>query len=129
MRSTSNGKPRPHATTAYAIVNSITSIRERELCIKLSVLRAQYCRSYGTLPTPVKSSTPVYCNNPGKIENFTPGHSSVSDKERKEVNTNFSFQMVVANVQMRRDSVFLKCFALSGFFLPICIRVNAIALL
>lgn len=44
-------------------------------------------RSYGTLPTPVKSSTPVYSNNPGKIENFTPGHSSVSDKERKEVNT------------------------------------------
>lgn len=44
-------------------------------------------RSYGTLPIPVKSSTPVYSNNPGKIENFTPGHSSVSDKERKEVNT------------------------------------------
>lgn len=47
---------------------------------------AVFCRFYGTLPTPVKSAMPAYSNNPGKIENFTPGHSSVSDKERKEVN-------------------------------------------
>lgn len=42
-------------------------------------------RYYGTLPNPVKSTAGVYKNQPGKIENFLPGHSSVSEKERKDV--------------------------------------------
>lgn len=46
-------------------------------------------RAYGTLPNPVKPAVVVYHNNPGKIENFTPGHSSVSEKERKEVSVEF----------------------------------------
>lgn len=37
------------------------------------------------MPNPVRSSTGSYKNQPGRIENYVPGHSSVSDKEKKEV--------------------------------------------
>lgn len=40
---------------------------------------------YSTLPNPMKSTNVAYKNQPGKIENFTPGHSSATDKERREV--------------------------------------------
>lgn len=40
---------------------------------------------YGTLPNPTRSTNSPYRNHPGKIENFTPGHSSATDKERREV--------------------------------------------
>lgn len=39
---------------------------------------------YGTLPNPLNN---CYKNHPGKIEDFTPGHSSANDKERREVRT------------------------------------------
>ncbi|XP_037049279.1 uncharacterized protein LOC119083642 isoform X2 [Bradysia coprophila] len=39
---------------------------------------------YGTMPNPIKCGSGVYRNQPGRIENYVPGHSSVSDKERKE---------------------------------------------
>lgn len=42
-------------------------------------------RHYGTMPTSIKCGSGVYRNQPGRIENYVPGHSSVSDKERKEV--------------------------------------------
>lgn len=40
---------------------------------------------YGTLPNPIRSTNSAYRNHPGKIEDFTPGHSSATDKERREV--------------------------------------------
>lgn len=42
-------------------------------------------RLYGTLPNPVKSVQNSYRNQPGRIEDYVTGHSSVSEKEKKEV--------------------------------------------
>lgn len=39
----------------------------------------------GSMEQPVKSNVGPYKLQPGKIENYTPGHSSVSDKEAKKV--------------------------------------------
>ncbi|XP_034106237.2 uncharacterized protein LOC117569258 isoform X18 [Drosophila albomicans] len=39
---------------------------------------------YGTMPNPIKSASNSYKNQPGRIENYTTGHSSVSEKEKKE---------------------------------------------
>lgn len=33
----------------------------------------------------VKHTTDIYKNQPGRIENYVPGHSSISEKEAKEV--------------------------------------------
>lgn len=44
-----------------------------------------FCRSYGTMPNPIKCNAGIYRNQPGRIENYVPGRSSVADKERKEV--------------------------------------------
>lgn len=46
---------------------------------------------YGTLPNPIRSTNSPYRNHPGKIEDFTPGHSSATDKERREVRNFFFF--------------------------------------
>lgn len=46
-----------------------------------------YChisRLYGTMPNPIKAAQNSYKNQPGRIENYTTGHSSVSEKEKKE---------------------------------------------
>jgi hypothetical protein len=40
---------------------------------------------YGSYELPVKQNTAQYKNQPGKIEHYTPGKSSVSDKEAKQV--------------------------------------------
>ena len=40
------------------------------------------------MPNPIKCGSGIYKNQPGRIENYIPGHSSVSDKERKEVSKN-----------------------------------------
>lgn len=37
------------------------------------------------MPNPIKCGSGIYKNQPGRIENYIPGHSSVSEKERKEV--------------------------------------------
>ncbi|XP_055921683.1 uncharacterized protein LOC129952848 isoform X4 [Eupeodes corollae] len=39
---------------------------------------------YGTMPNPVKSGQGSYKVQPGRIENYITGHSSVSEKEKKE---------------------------------------------
>lgn len=46
------------------------------------------CRPLGSPENPLKSPSgnSAYKNQPGKIEDFTPGHSSVSEKDRREVN-------------------------------------------
>lgn len=36
------------------------------------------------MPNPIKSAQNAYKNQPGRIENYTTGHSSVSEKEKKE---------------------------------------------
>ncbi|XP_059612596.1 uncharacterized protein LOC132259068 [Phlebotomus argentipes] len=41
-------------------------------------------RSYGTMPNPVRSGQTSYRNHPGRIENYTPGRSSVSERETRE---------------------------------------------
>lgn len=37
------------------------------------------------MPNPIKCNSGIYRNQPGRIENYVPGRSSVADKERKEV--------------------------------------------
>lgn len=37
------------------------------------------------MPNNIKCGSTIYKNQPGRIENFIPGHSLMSDKERKEV--------------------------------------------
>ncbi|XP_017837067.1 sorbin and SH3 domain-containing protein 1 isoform X8 [Drosophila busckii] len=39
---------------------------------------------YGTMPNPIKSAPNAYKNQPGRIENYTTGHSSVSEQQKKE---------------------------------------------
>ncbi|XP_036332522.1 uncharacterized protein LOC118743866 [Rhagoletis pomonella] len=39
---------------------------------------------YGTMPNPIKSAPSTYKNQPGRIEDYVTGRSSVSEKERKE---------------------------------------------
>lgn len=44
----------------------------------------------GSFETPVKQIPSQYKIQPGKIENYTPGKSSVSDKEAKQVTSDDS---------------------------------------
>ncbi|XP_067630942.1 uncharacterized protein CAP isoform X3 [Eurosta solidaginis] len=41
-------------------------------------------RFYGTMPNPIKSAQNTYKNQPGRIEDYVTGRSSLSEKERKE---------------------------------------------
>lgn len=43
---------------------------------------------YGSYEQPVKQNVIQYKNQPGKIEHYTPGNSSVSEKEAKQVTMN-----------------------------------------
>lgn len=40
---------------------------------------------------PLKYSSDVYKNQPGRIEDYEPGRSSIADKEAKEVRKNFNY--------------------------------------
>lgn len=51
----------------------------------MKIIKILYFRLYGTLPNPVKSGQNSYKNQPGRIEDYVTGHSSVSEKEKKEV--------------------------------------------
>lgn len=44
-----------------------------------------YLYRYGSYEHPVKQINAQYKVQPGKIENYTPGKSSISDKEAKQV--------------------------------------------
>jgi hypothetical protein len=52
---------------------------------------------FGSFEQPVKQIPSQYKIQPGKIENYTPGKSSVSDKEAKQVTSDdrFSVESVV----------------------------------
>ncbi|XP_055687270.1 uncharacterized protein LOC129792352 isoform X26 [Lutzomyia longipalpis] len=41
-------------------------------------------RAYGTMPNPIRSGHISYRNQPGRIEDYTPGRSSVSEREKRE---------------------------------------------
>ncbi|XP_055704296.1 sorbin and SH3 domain-containing protein 1 isoform X34 [Phlebotomus papatasi] len=41
-------------------------------------------RTYGTMPNPIRSGHTSYRNQPGRIENYIPGRSSVSERETRE---------------------------------------------
>ncbi|ALC40592.1 CAP [Drosophila busckii] len=45
---------------------------------------------YGTMPNPIKSAPNAYKNQPGRIENYTTGHSSVSEQQKKEASAQLS---------------------------------------
>lgn len=51
-------------------------------------------RLYGTMPNPIKSAQNSYKNQRGRIENYTTGHSSVSEKEKKEVRVDYSQKII-----------------------------------
>ncbi|XP_037907660.1 uncharacterized protein LOC119649465 isoform X16 [Hermetia illucens] len=79
----SNGymsEPEPNYDSDYSTMKYHTLDRRRIP----STGSYQEERTYGTMPNPVRSSTGSYKNQPGRIENYVPGHSSVSDKEKKE---------------------------------------------
>lgn len=42
------------------------------------------------MPNPIKSAQNSYKNQPGRIEDYTTGHSSVSEKEKKEASAQVS---------------------------------------
>lgn len=43
------------------------------------------------MPHPIKPNVNVYKNQPGRIEDYRPGHSSISEKENKQVFFFYSF--------------------------------------
>lgn len=48
-------------------------------------IKGCFCCSYIPHPASIKYATEVYKNQPGRIEDYEPGHSSISDKETKQV--------------------------------------------
>lgn len=44
---------------------------------------------YGSYEQPVKQNVIQYKNQPGRIEHYTPGNSSVSEKEAKQVTIDY----------------------------------------
>lgn len=44
------------------------------------------CCRYGSMDNPVRQNLGQYRNQPGRIENYTTGKSSISEKESKQVN-------------------------------------------
>lgn len=57
--------------------------------------RQYYERNYGTMPNPIKPGQQVYKNQPGRIENYLTGHSSISEKETKQVSLGFKINMKI----------------------------------
>ncbi|XP_026834199.1 uncharacterized protein LOC6541201 isoform X9 [Drosophila erecta] len=86
----SNGyvsEPEPNYDSDYSTVRYRTQNPHRVQSISSAVnVRnlKQDEKLYGTMPNPIKSAQSSYKNQPGRIENYTTGHSSVSEKEKKE---------------------------------------------
>ena len=84
--------------------------------IAINAFHLYYSR-YGSMEQPVKPLIGQYKIQPGRIENYTPGKSSVSDKEAKQVNdshiyhiSNFRLQSIQSQKQKWNSS------SLSNFF-------------
>ncbi|XP_017053832.1 sorbin and SH3 domain-containing protein 1 isoform X27 [Drosophila ficusphila] len=86
----SNGyvsEPEPNYDSDYSTVRYRTQNPHRVQSVSSAVnVRSlnQDDKLYGTMPNPIKSAQNSYKNQPGRIENYTTGHSSVSEKEKKE---------------------------------------------
>ncbi|XP_052842339.1 uncharacterized protein LOC128256191 isoform X25 [Drosophila gunungcola] len=63
--------PNPHRVQSVSSAVNVRNLNQDE-------------KLYGTMPNPIKSAQNSYKNQPGRIENYTTGHSSVSEKEKKE---------------------------------------------
>ncbi|XP_037947815.1 sorbin and SH3 domain-containing protein 1 isoform X7 [Teleopsis dalmanni] len=89
----SNGylsEPEPNYDSDYSTIKYRTLDRRRLQSVSSAAnvrSNANYLyddKSYGTMPNPVKSGQNSYKNQPGRIENYVTGNSSVSEKEHKE---------------------------------------------
>ncbi|XP_034142140.1 uncharacterized protein LOC117592457 isoform X11 [Drosophila guanche] len=86
----SNGyvsEPEPNYDSDYSTVRYRTQNPHRVQSVSSAVnVRnlSQDEKLYGTMPNPIKSAQNSYKNQPGRIEDYTTGHSSVSEKEKKE---------------------------------------------
>ncbi|XP_055320591.1 sorbin and SH3 domain-containing protein 1 isoform X24 [Sitodiplosis mosellana] len=75
----------PYKTSTNGYASEPERNYNSDYSIKYKTLdRRRNPSSENTLPNPMKSTNVSYKNQPGKIENFTPGHSSATDKERRE---------------------------------------------
>ncbi|XP_041675819.1 uncharacterized protein LOC108106523 isoform X20 [Drosophila eugracilis] len=86
----SNGyvsEPEPNYDSDYSTVRYRTQNPHRVQSVSSAVNVRNLSHDeklYGTMPNPIKSAQNSYKNQPGRIENYTTGHSSVSEKEKKE---------------------------------------------
>ncbi|XP_030557598.1 uncharacterized protein LOC115760414 isoform X4 [Drosophila novamexicana] len=86
----SNGyvsEPEPNYDSDYSTVKYRTPnpLRVQSVSSAVNVRNLnQDDKLYGTMPNPIKAAQNSYKNQPGRIENYTTGHSSVSEKEKKE---------------------------------------------
>lgn len=60
-------------------------LKSTQNIVMLQCLLFLFVSRLGSYELPVKQTTAQYKNQPGKIEHYTPGKSSVSDKEAKQV--------------------------------------------
>ncbi|XP_073813345.1 cbl-associated protein isoform X29 [Musca autumnalis] len=84
----SNGyqsEPEPCYDSDYSVIKyrPVNPQRLQSVSSALNV-RSSNDKLYGTLPNPVKSGQNTYKNQPGRIEDYVTGHSSISEKETKE---------------------------------------------
>ncbi|CAD7015281.1 unnamed protein product [Ceratitis capitata] len=84
-------EPEPNYDSDYSTVKYRTLDRRRLQSVSSATNVAnrntntyQDDKLYGTMPNPIKSAQNTYKNQPGRIEDYVTGRSSVSEKERKE---------------------------------------------
>ncbi|XP_065370075.1 serine-rich adhesin for platelets isoform X11 [Calliphora vicina] len=78
-------EPEPNYDSDYSTIKyrTVNPNRLQSVSSALNV-RKSNDTLYGTLPNPVKSGQNSYKNQPGRIEDYVTGQSSVSEKEKKE---------------------------------------------
>ncbi|XP_061401301.1 sorbin and SH3 domain-containing protein 1 [Musca vetustissima] len=78
-------EPEPSYDSDYSVIKyrPVNPQRLQSVSSALNV-RSSNDKLYGTLPNPVKSGQNTYKNQPGRIEDYVTGHSSISEKETKE---------------------------------------------
>ncbi|XP_058987062.1 uncharacterized protein LOC101892774 isoform X5 [Musca domestica] len=105
----SNGyqsEPEPCYYSDYSVIKyrPVNTQRLQSVSSALNV-RSSNDKLYGTLPNPVKSEQNTYKNQPGRIEDYVTGHSSISEKETKkwwdEIMDIFNVQLDQAKLSSR----------------------------
>ncbi|XP_075169668.1 cbl-associated protein isoform X13 [Haematobia irritans] len=78
-------EPEPSYDSDYSTIKyrPVNTQRLHSVSSALNV-RNSNDKIYGTLPNPVKAGLSTYKNQPGRIEDYVTGHSSISEKETKE---------------------------------------------